>query len=157
LSKSVGLLYIKISIIFLLIGCIWGAIMTFPQVHEFLEAGPGGIISGMHAHWNLLGWVTVALMGGIYYLVPKMSGKKLYSEKLARIQLYLFVLFLVIVNIFGVTAGYKGGILFLAGKMAEIESTIGPYMMAVTIVSVLEAIIPNFMFAYNIYRTITGE
>ena len=154
MSKSVGLLYIKVSIVFLLIGCIWGAIQTFPQVHEFLEAGPASVISGMHAHWNLLGWVGLAIMGGIYYLVPQMTGNDLYSERLARVQLYLHVLFVVLMTIFGVIAGIKGGNLFLAGKMAEIDPAIGPYMMGISLVGVLEAIVPNFIFAYNIYRTI---
>ncbi len=154
MSKSIGLLYIKVSIVFLLIGCIWGAIQTFPEVHEFIEAGPGGIIVGMHTHWNLLGWVGLAIMGGIYYLVPQMTGNKLYSERLALIQLYLYVLFVVIVAILGVTAGIKGGNLFLAGRVSEIEMAIGPYMMGISILSVLEAFIPNFIFAYNIYKTL---
>jgi len=70
MSKVAASRFIKASIIYFLIGCFWGAIQSLPPVHEFTEEGPAGIIVGMHAHWNLLGWVSMALIGAIYYLVP---------------------------------------------------------------------------------------
>jgi cytochrome c oxidase cbb3-type subunit 1 len=150
-------MFLKAAIIYLLIGCIWGAVMTFPTVHEFLEAGPAGIIGGMHAHWNLLGWVTMAIIGGVYYLVPLIKGKELYSEKLAKVHFWVFNVLIVIGTVLGLAAGYLGGSLFIAERFAEIEATIGPYMMMISINSVVEAIVPNTLFAFIIYKTITKE
>lgn len=60
MSKIVASTFIKVSVIYLSVGCIWGAIQTLPPVQEFNEAGPARIIVGMHSHWNLLGWVSIA-------------------------------------------------------------------------------------------------
>ncbi|MFQ6080276.1 MAG: cbb3-type cytochrome c oxidase subunit I [Candidatus Bathyarchaeia archaeon] len=154
MSKIVANMFIKASIVYLLIGCVWGAIMTLPPVHEFVEeGGPAGIIGGMHAHWNLLGWVSLAVMGGIYYLVPVVVGKDLYSERLARIHFWIFNIAIVVGTILALIAGYLGGTLYLAEEFAAIEPTIGPYMMMVVIISWIEAAV-NFLFAYVIYKTI---
>lgn len=155
MSKSISLMFFKASIFYLLVGCVWGAIMTFPSVHEFLEAGPAGMIGGMHAHWNLLGWVSLAVMGAIYYLLPLITGKELYSEKLAKAHFWIFNLLIIVGTVLGVVAGYLGGVLFIAKKFAEISATIGPYMMLLNINSIIEAIVPNSLFAYIIYKTIT--
>lgn len=154
MSKIVTNMFIKASIVYLLIGCIWGAIQTLPSVHEFIEAGPAGIIVGMHTHWSLLGWVSIAIMGGIYYLVPVIVGKDLYSERLAKAHFWIFNIAIVVGTILGLVAGYLGGTLYLAENFAAIEPTIGPYMMLLTIVSWIEAA-ANFPFAYNIYKTVT--
>lgn len=153
MSKTVASMFVKASIVFFLIQCVWGAIQTIEPVNAFLEAGPAGIIIGMHAHWGLLGWVSLALMGTIYYLVPVFVGKDLYSERLARVHFWVFSIALVLVTILGVTAGYLGGTLVLAKNFEAIGPTIGPLMMGVTILSFLEAAI-NFVFGYNIYKTL---
>lgn len=153
MSKIVANMFIKVSIIYLLIGCIWGAVQTLPPIHEFIEEGPAAMISGMHAHWNLLGWVSMAVMGGLYYLVPMIVKKDLFSERLARIHFWIFNVAVVAGTILGLIAGYLGGTLYLAKNFAAIDPTIGPYMMIVTIISWIEAAV-NFLFAYNIYKTI---
>lgn len=157
MSNKISLLYIKASIAFFFVACVWGAIMTFPSVHEFVEAGPAGIIIGMHAHWSLLGWVSLAIIGAIYYIVPVITGKELYSEKAAKAQFWIFTLLIIIGTILGVLAGYQGGVLFIAERFGEINATIGPYMMLFNIISIIEAIVPQSIFAYNIYKTITRE
>ena len=43
-----------------LIGMVWGALMGASGDHSLYPA---------HAHLNLLGWVTLAIMGGYYALV----------------------------------------------------------------------------------------
>ncbi len=129
--------------------------MTFPSVHNFLESGPARIIVGMHSHWNLLGWVSLAVIGVIYHLVPAIVGKELHSERLARIHFWLFAPLIIITSTLGVVAGYQGGILFSAKRFTEIDATIGPYMMILNILYIIEALVPFLLFAYNIHKTIT--
>jgi cbb3-type cytochrome oxidase subunit 1 len=147
-------MFIKTSIVFFLVGCVWGAIQTLPSVREFIETGPAGIISGMHAHWNLLGWVSFAIIGAIYYLVPVITGKDLYSERLAKAHFWLYAILVIIGTALGVIAGYLGGTLFIEKRLAEIGPTIGPYMILITIIAFLEAIVANGLFAYIIYKTV---
>jgi cytochrome c oxidase cbb3-type subunit 1 len=56
---------------------VQGAIQAQQPAHEFLEQGPAGIVVGAHTHIGLLGWVSVTLMGVLYYLVPLVSGNPL--------------------------------------------------------------------------------
>ncbi len=157
MANKISLMFIKVSIIFFLVGCVWGTIMAFPSTHEFIEEGPARIIVGMHSHWNLLGWVSLALIGAIYYLVPVITGNELFSERLAKIHFWIFIPLILITSILGVVAGYQGGVLYAAERFGEISATIGPYMMVLNILYVIEATVPQGLFAYNIYRTITGK
>jgi cytochrome c oxidase cbb3-type subunit 1 len=150
-------MFLEASIVFFGVGCVWGTIMTFPSVHSFLESAPARIIVGMHSHWNLLGWVSLALIGVIYYLVPAIVGKELYSEKLARIHFWLFVLLIIITSTLGTVAGYQGGMLFSAKRFTEIEATMGPYMIMLNVLYIIEALVPVSLFAYNIRKTITRK
>lgn len=154
-SKIVARKFIEVSIVYLLIGCVWGAIMTLPSVHKFNEVGPARIIVGMHSHWNLLGWVSMAVMGIFYYIIPVLVGKDLYSVRLAKVHLWFFNVAIIVTTALSVIAGYRGGVLYHAGNYAAIDPTVGPYMIAATIFCWIEAA-ANFPFAYNIYRTIRG-
>lgn len=43
----------------------------------------------IHAHFNLLGWMTMMIYGVGYHILPRFSGKPLYSEKIAEWQFWL--------------------------------------------------------------------
>ncbi len=43
----------------------------------------------IHAHFNLLGWMSMMIYGVGYHILPRFSGRPLYSEKLAEWQVYL--------------------------------------------------------------------
>ncbi|RYY94118.1 MAG: hypothetical protein EON61_24145 [Alphaproteobacteria bacterium] len=51
-----------------LTGMGWGIWMGMAENHQTLTA---------HAHLNLIGWVSCALMGGFYALVKERAGSKL--------------------------------------------------------------------------------
>jgi cbb3-type cytochrome oxidase subunit 1 len=50
------------------VGMIWGAVMGATQDHS---------LSPAHAHLNLLGFVTLAIMGMFYAVSPGLAGKRL--------------------------------------------------------------------------------
>jgi len=43
----------------------------------------------MHAHTNLLGWVSMMIFGIAYHVLPRFSGRPLYSDRLANIHFAL--------------------------------------------------------------------
>jgi len=43
----------------------------------------------MHAHTNLLGWVSMMIFAVAYHVLPRFSGRPLYSERLADLHLIL--------------------------------------------------------------------
>ncbi len=63
-----GLRFIKIAIVYLLIGATLGLIMGIRQ--DFT-------LAPVHAHLNLLGWATLALAGVVYHLYPAASTTRL--------------------------------------------------------------------------------
>lgn len=70
--------YFKAAIVFLIIGIAMGLQMSISGNHNVI---------GAHAHLNLVGWVTSALFGTYFALVPAKAGKGL-----AMIQFGIHVL-----------------------------------------------------------------
>ncbi|MAZ18896.1 MAG: hypothetical protein KAH44_07330 [Oricola sp.] len=64
----VSSLFFKTAILFLIAGIAIGLKMSISGVHN---------VTGAHAHCNLLGWVTMALMGTYYTLAPSKAEGRL--------------------------------------------------------------------------------
>lgn len=56
------------AVVFVIIGMAWGIHMSATGNHLYAPA---------HAHLNLLGWVTMALFGVYYHLVPSAGASRL--------------------------------------------------------------------------------
>ena len=67
----------RAAVIFVLAGMTWGMVMGISQDHSAMPA---------HAHLNLLGWVSLFLMGLYYRLHPSFDGGKL---PLAQVILWI--------------------------------------------------------------------
>lgn len=92
---SIVLRLMFMSVINLLIGTIQGVVQTFPGVAQWIrEAGPAGhLIDPLaHAHINLVGGVTLAIMGLFYYVLPKLVHRPLYSSTLASVSFWFSVI-----------------------------------------------------------------
>lgn len=72
---QISILFFKTAIVFLIVGIAVGLHMSISGDHSPM---------GAHAHVNLLGWVTSALFGVYYALVPAKSGLRL-----AQIQYWI--------------------------------------------------------------------
>lgn len=75
MNGNIGLKWIKMAAIYLVVGVSLGIHMG--KSHEFL-------LAPVHAHINLLGWATMALMGILHHLFP---GQLV--NKLAQVQFWL--------------------------------------------------------------------
>lgn len=60
--------FLKIAAVYLCIGVILGLVMGI--IHDFR-------LTSVHAHLNLLGWVSMALFGVIYHFLPAAANTKL--------------------------------------------------------------------------------
>lgn len=69
-----GKAYLKVATVYFTIGVLAG--MTMGILHDFR-------LASVHAHINLLGWVSMALFGLIYHFYPNAA-----NSKLARIQFW---------------------------------------------------------------------
>jgi cbb3-type cytochrome oxidase subunit 1 len=60
--------FLKIAAIYFTVGVILGLVMGI--IHDFR-------LASVHAHFNLLGWVSMALFGVLYHLYPQAADTKL--------------------------------------------------------------------------------
>jgi cytochrome c oxidase cbb3-type subunit 1 len=75
----------------LLFGTVQGVYQVLPWSLDWLHAtgDAGHLIDPMaHAHVNLVGGVSVALMGVLYFFLPRMTGRPIFSMKLAKFSFW---------------------------------------------------------------------
>ncbi|MEO6013670.1 MAG: hypothetical protein ABIQ30_08825 [Devosia sp.] len=66
--KSLPYWFVALSTLFVLVGMAWGVQMSITQDH---------LLAPAHAHNNLIGFVTMAVYGFYYRLVPAAAMKRL--------------------------------------------------------------------------------
>jgi cytochrome c oxidase cbb3-type subunit 1/cytochrome c oxidase cbb3-type subunit I/II len=107
-----------------------------------------------HAHLGVLAFAGMTALGGLYYVLPKISGKPLYSHFLADLQYWLVLIgsggFTVVLTIVGLIQGNA----WLNGE------TVYRVLPAIQIYYVLRVAIGFLILSgayiglYNIVRTI---
>ncbi|MFQ5575939.1 MAG: cbb3-type cytochrome c oxidase subunit I [Anaerolineae bacterium] len=134
-----------------------GALQAQEPVHEFIEQGPAGIIVGAHVHIGTLGWISMALMGMMYYLVPLLSEKPLSWPRMVNWIFWVEVVTIVLNGILMIGAGISGGRAFQAGLTGDaLNAAIGPYMMLIALVSLVCGL-AAIAFAVQIIHTATKK
>jgi len=117
---------IKISAIYFVIGVSLGLYMSI--VHSY-------VLTSVHVHINLLGWVSLALAGIIYTLFPDLA-----STKLAKIHFWVHNIALPIMMV---------GLTFIIyGQVA---------LTPVVAISGTILVLAIILFAYNILRNLKSK
>jgi len=117
---------IKISAIYFVIGVSLGLYMSI--VHSY-------VLTSVHVHINLLGWVSLALAGIIYTLFPDLA-----STKLAKTHFWLHNITLPIMMV---------GLTFIIyGQVA---------LTPVVAISGTILVLAIILFAYNILRNLKSK
>lgn len=127
-------LFIKASLIYLLLGIIMGIILTLKPFFAILS-----IFALVHNHLNLFGFMAMMIFGVSYHIIPRFSGKPIYSYKLMRLHFYLANIGLV-----GLLLG------FIASSLVDIM-----IHKVVLIVSGSIAAISVYIYVYNIWRSMS--
>jgi cbb3-type cytochrome oxidase subunit 1 len=117
----VGKLYLKVASVYFTIGVLAG--LTMGIIHDFR-------FTSVHAHVNLLGWVSMALFGIIYHFYPHAA-----NSKLAKTQFWLH-------NI-GVPVMLGGIALQVLGVSAALPPTI---------IGSLAVVIGVILFMVNVFK-----
>jgi cytochrome c oxidase cbb3-type subunit 1/cytochrome c oxidase cbb3-type subunit I/II len=85
---------------------IQGSMMSLPDVQRVTHFN--NWVVG-HAHIGVLGFAGMIALGGIYYILPKLTGKPLYSRLLADFQYWMVLIgvvgFTVVLTIAGLIQG----------------------------------------------------
>jgi len=142
--------FIWAAAIFFAWSLIVGAVITQEPVRLFVEAGPGHMISVAKTHLGLMGWMSLALMATLYYIVPIISGKSIVWPKLIEWVFWIFVVCTAVADALMIICGIVAGSAFAAGvKGAELGSIIMPYMMPAGLLCTI-SVIAGLMFVVQI-------
>ncbi len=149
--------FVFACVIYSLIGFSWGALMG--GIHEFRHFVDqrmfGRLIVRAHTHINLLGWVEMAIFASVYYIIPRLVKRPIYSVRLVKVHFWTHNLGLIGMVVFFTVAGVIGGNASLSMTPQEVEMLVRPWLAAMGIFGTL-VLIANGIWAYNIFRTCAG-
>lgn len=119
--------FIRCAIIYFLSAMLLGLYMsTAGAVYPWMP---------IHTHFNLLGWMSMMIYGVAYHILPRFSGRQLWSDPLAYAQLWMAN-----IGLLGMAAGWV------------VMSSSG-YYAVLLVFSLVEAISVVF-FALNMLLTV---
>ena len=127
-ADSLAKLHFRVAAVFLALGAVAGLLLAIGlSAPDLLNSGPlsYGRLVPVFTGSMLFGWITVGLIGAIYYLLPRLTGSALQDEALGRISL-LFLTGGTLVGIVAVAAGENQGVsLFEFPFYADIAIIVG--------------------------------
>ncbi len=124
--------YLRMSIIYFLAGAIVGiSMLLWPDV--------SGYYISAHAHLNLLGFMSMMIYGVGYHILPRFSGRNIYSPVIVKVQFWVAN-----VGLIGMAISWP---LF---QRSVVSSLSGVVLIASAFLSLFAVI----LFAFNILKTI---
>ncbi len=143
--------FIFTGTIFYFFVSIQGSIMALPQVQRITHFNNWVIA---HSHLGVLGFAGLSALGGLYYILPKVTGKPLYSRYLADLQYWLVLIgivgFTVVLTIAGLVQGNSW---FTGETLYRTLPEIHPYYVVRLSIGLLIAL-GAYIGLYNVIRTI---
>lgn len=128
--------FLVVSTVSFFFGAIHGMLQVVPSIRTWLDSigspygGPGHMIDPLaHAHINLIGGLVTLAMGTMYYLLPIISGKEIYSMRLINHSFWWTTIGVFYFYITQVVFGILEGNLLLQNDlqaMAQVHHYYGP-------------------------------
>lgn len=155
--KRYTLMFVYCCMSYAVIGFSWGALMGgLSEFRHFVDGRVHGeLIVRAHTHINLLGWVEMAIFAGVYYIVPRLVRRPIYSMKLVKAHFWTHNVGLVGMVLLFTIAGYLGGNASYNESLEAAEKIVKPLLATMGLFGTL-VLIANIIWAYNIFRTCAG-
>jgi len=161
MSKKIAKNFIIASLAFFLLSCLEGCMFPtkalFKSFYSTILCVPPGqlktfmsdFFARIHSHIALIGWLSSASMGIIYFITPQIQGRDNFRKSLCYLNLWMHIAGVVIlcagwhiVGSVGISAGYKHG-------TPEFTSVVACYKPIIWTGSIA-ILISAALFAYNI-------
>jgi len=151
IHADIGAKFVLTGTIFYFFVNIQGSMMALPHVQRITHFN--NWVVG-HAHIGVLGFAGITALGGLYFILPKITGKPLYSKFLADVQYWLVLIgvtgFAVVLTIVGLIQGnawYNGETLYRTLPMIQpyyiLRASLGTFIM-----------IGAYLGLYNVIRSL---
>jgi cytochrome c oxidase cbb3-type subunit 1 len=151
IHADIGAKFVFTGTIYYFFVNIQGSMMALPHVQRITHFN--NWVVG-HAHIGVLGFAGVTALGGLYFILPRITGKPLYSRFLADVQYWLvligitgFALVLTTVGLIQGNAWYNGETVYRT--LPEIQ----PYYILRASLGIL-IMIGAYIGLYNVIRTL---
>ncbi len=154
LYYSIPLRFVVTGAAFYLLVSIQGSMQALRHFNVYIHFTNWTVA---HAHLALLGFVAFTMMGLLYYIVPRICGCYLYSERLAWVHWWMtfigFWAFFLVLTAAGLAqaSGFSRGL-----PVIQILPGIHPLLIG-RAASGAAIIVAQYLFAYNMLRTLRGE
>jgi cytochrome c oxidase cbb3-type subunit 1 len=132
------------------------ALRVVSQLVHYTDWVPG------HVHMGTMGWVALTVCASVYYVIPRIYGTEIYSEKIANLHFWLVLvgqlLFSITMWVTGIRQGWAWKATDAAGALrypSFIETVTAnyPFWMMRTLAGVVFTVGMLF-FVYNVLMTI---
>ena len=116
-----------------------------------------------HVHSGALGWVAMISMGSMYYLIPRLFGRELYSLKLVEVHFWSATIGIVLYITAMWVSGIMQGLMWravnpdgtLTYSFVESVQAMHPYYVIRWLGGVL-FLLGMVIMAYNVFKTVTS-
>ena len=116
-----------------------------------------------HVHSGALGWVALVSMGSMYYLIPKLFNRELYSMKLVEVHFWISTVGIVLYITSMWVAGIMQGLMWravntdgtLTYSFVQSVQAMHPYYI-IRFLGGLLFLLGIIIMAFNLWRTIYG-
>lgn len=153
IHADIGAKYVFTGTIMYFFVSIQGSMMSLPQVQRVTHFN--NWVVG-HAHIGVLGFAGMIAIGGIYYILPKITHRPLYSRLLADLQYWLILIGVVGFTVVLTIAGLIQGNAWLNGETVyRILPQIHAYYVLRASLGLI-VFIAALIGLYNIIRTLYG-
>lgn len=153
--------FMVVSVTNLLIGTMLGVMQTFPGFAQWLRgAGAAGhLIDPLaHAHINLVGGVTMGMMGLFYYVLPKVWPRPIWSATLSEVSFWLSTIgvgaFFSSLVILGVI---EGNMVHAGMTYAQAREAVGPIHHILIVTSAMLMGFGYWTFIANVFLTVFAK
>ncbi len=151
---DIGGKFVFAGTVWYLFTCLQGPLQSLPYIQKVTHF-TNWVVA--HAHMGVLGFAGMTALGGIYFMLPRITGRPIYSETLADIQYWLVLVGMT--GFFGIltAAGLVQGHGWLNGEVVyRVLPQLHPYMVARAasgIFIVAGALIGFYNIAMSIWKT----
>ena len=158
-TDRLGLRFILFGVFCLFVGTMQGFLQSTPRIRHWIHmtGQAGHLVDPLaHAHINLIGGVVSVVMAMVYYLLPRLSGKKIWSPFLGEMSFFFMVAgvlgFYTVILTFGILEGNRmldQGIVYPLAR-----AVYQPYHRIGFVLAALFMGIGHWTFVWNVFATV---
>jgi cytochrome c oxidase cbb3-type subunit I len=89
IHADIGGKFVAAGLVWYVLTCIQGPIQAFPTVQKVTHLNNWVIA---HSHLGVLGFSGTIALGGLYFILPRITGKPIHNPRLADVQYWLVLL-----------------------------------------------------------------